>query len=409
MASTDGATNRARPRIAMVAGEASGDLLGAHLVEALKEALPGARFEGIGGPRMQAAGFEAWYPAESLSVRGYVEVLRHLPAILRIRNDLRARLTAAPPDLFIGVDAPDFNLGLAERLRARGIQTVQYVVPQIWAWRAQRIHQLKRAADRVLCLFPFEVPLLEEAGIPVSYVGHPLADQIPEVPNREAAREQFRLGATQTVIALLPGSRQSELEYMSDLFVRTAKLIHRQVRQVHFLVPLQSRPTRALFEHALYRNDAQGLPLTVLFGHAHMAMTAADGVLLASGTAALEAALLKRTMVVTYRLSPMTVMAIKRRHLLRYVSLPNVLAGRFVVPELLQDDATPENLTQALLNQIGDKEARGRQERVFLELHRQLKQNSHERTVEALLPMLGAPRDARSARLGRASPVGNTG
>jgi len=188
--------------------------------------------------------------------------------------------------------------------------------------------------------------------------------------------------------------------------VRTAKLIHKQVRQAHFLVPLQSRPTRAMFEDALYRNDAQGLPLTILFGHAHMAMTAADGVLLASGTAALEAALLKRTMVVTYRLSPMTVAAIRRRgHRLPYVSLPNILAGRFVVPEILQDDATPENLTQALLNQIGDKEVRSRQERVFLELHRQLRQNSRERTVEALLPMLAAPRDSRSTRVNRASPV----
>ncbi len=406
MASAEGAAHRARPRIAVVAGEASGDALGAHLIEALKEALPAARFEGIGGPRMQAAGFEAWHPAEALAVRGYVEVLSHLPAILRVRNDLRARLTAEPPDLFVGVDAPDFNLGLEAHLRARGIQTVQYVVPQIWAWRAQRIHQLKRAADRVLCLFPFEVPLLEQAGIPVSYVGHPLADQIPEAPNREAAREQFRLGATQTVIALLPGSRQSELEYMSDLFVRTAKLIHKQVRQAHFLVPLQSRPTRAMFEEALYRNDAQGLPITILFGHAHMAMTAADGVLLASGTAALEAALLKRTMVVTYRLSPMTVAAIKRRgHRLPYVSLPNILAGRFVVPEILQDDATPENLTQALLNQVGDKEVRSRQERVFLELHRQLRQNSRERSVEALLPMLTGTRDPRAPRVNRASAV----
>jgi lipid-A-disaccharide synthase len=407
MASADGATHRARPRIALVAGEASGDALGAHLIEALKEVLPAARFQGIGGPRMQATGFEAWHPAEALAVRGYVEVLRHLPAILRIRNDLRARLTAEPPDLFVGVDAPDFNLGLEEHLRARGIQTVQYVAPQIWAWRAQRIHQLKRAADRVLCLFPFELPLLERAGIPASYVGHPLADQIPETPNREAAREQFRLGATQIVIALLPGSRQSELEYMSDLFVRTAKLIHKQLRQAHFLVPLQSRPTRAMFEEALYRNDAQGLPITILFGHAHMAMTAADGVLLASGTAALEAALLKRTMVVTYRLSPMTVAAIKRRgHRLPYVSLPNILAGRFVVPEILQDDATPENLTQALLNQIGDKEVRGRQERVFLELHRQLRQNSRQRSVEALLPMLTRARDSRSPRVSRASAVG---
>jgi len=393
-------------RVAMVAGEASGDLLGAHLVEALRTALPGARFQGIGGPRMQAAGFEAWHPAEALAVRGYVEVLRHLPAILRIRNDVRARLIADPPDLFVGIDAPDFNLGLAEYLHARGIQTVQYVAPQIWAWRARRIHQIKRAFDQVLCLFPFEAPLLEQAEIPVRYVGHPLADEIPEVPNREAAREQFRLSGNQVVVALLPGSRQSELEYMSDLFVRTARLIARQVRSVHFLVPLQSRATRALFEDALYRNDAQELPLTILFGHAHLAMTAADGVLLASGTAALEAALLKRTMVVTYRASPLTVAAVKRRgYKLPYASLPNILAGRFVVPEILQDDATPENLAQALLNQIGDKVVRGRQEQVFLELHRQLRQNTRERLVETLVPLLTQGRGPRAATMSGANAV----
>jgi lipid-A-disaccharide synthase len=393
-----------QPRVAMVAGEASGDQLGAHLVAALEQALPGTRFHGIGGPRMQAEGFDAWYPAEALAVRGYVEVLRHLPQILRIRNELSARLIADPPDLFIGIDAPDFNLGLAERLHRHGIRTVQYVAPQIWAWRASRVHQIKRAIDQVLCLFPFEAPLLQQHQIPARYVGHPLADQLPEVPNREAAREQFRLSGNQLVVALLPGSRQSELEYMSDLFVRTARMIAKQVRNVHFLVPLQSRPTRTLFEQALYRNDAQDLPLTILFGHAHMAMTAADGVLLASGTAALEAALLKRTMVVTYRASPVTVAAVRRRgYKLPYASLPNILAGRFVVPEILQDDATPENLAQALLNQIGDKAVRSRQERVFLELHRQLRQNTGERVLEALLPMLAQPGGARRAPVARTS------
>lgn len=380
---------RRAPRIAMVAGEASGDVLGAHLVSALKQAVPAARFVGIGGPRMQAAGFDAWHPSEALAVRGYVEVIRHLPAILRIRRDLRDRLIAQPPDLFIGVDAPDFNLGLEEQLHRRGIRTVQYVAPQVWAWRAHRVHQLKRAVDHVLCLFPFEIPIMRGAGIPATFVGHPLADQIPLVPNREAARERFGLARSHTVIALLPGSRQSELEYMGDLFVQTARLIQRQVRGVHFLVPLQSRQTRAMFEAALYRNEAQDLPLTILFGHAHMAMTAADGVLLASGTATLETALHKRTMVVTYRLSPATYAAIRRRGgSLPYASLPNILAGRFVVPELLQDDATPENLAQALLNQIGDKVVRSRQERVFHDIHLQLRQDTRQRAVEALLPLI---------------------
>jgi lipid-A-disaccharide synthase len=385
-------------RIAMVAGEASGDFLGSHVVAALKARLPQARFLGIGGPRMQAAGFEVWHPSEALAVRGYVEVLRHLPRILGIRNDLRRRLLQDPPDLFIGVDAPDFNLGLEEGLRARGIRTVQYVSPQVWAWRSHRIHQLKRAVDHVLCLFPFEAPLLIEAGIDASYVGHPLADQIPEVPNRDAAREQFRLSTQQLVIALLPGSRQSELDYMSDLFVQAAVLIHRQARHAHFLVPLQTRQTRAMFEDALYRNQAQELPVTILFGHAQMAMTAADGVLLASGTATLEAALLKRTMVVTYKLSPATYKTIRRRgHRLPYVALPNVLAGRFVVPELLQEDATPANLAQAMLNQIGDKVLRARQEQVFLDLHRSLRQDSAGRIPDVLLPLLSGT-SARPAR-----------
>ncbi len=298
----------------------------------------------------------------------------------------------------MGVDAPDFNLGVEEKLRARGIRTVQYVAPQVWAWRSHRVHQLRRAVDRVLCLFPFEAPLLEQAGVPATYVGHPLADQVPEVPDRQSAREQFRLSSAHTVVALLPGSRVREVETMGELFIRSAQLIHRQVRNVHFLVPLLSRPTRGLFEQTLYRLEAQDLPLTILFGHAQMAMTAADSVLLASGTASLEAALLKRPMVVTYRLAPMTYALIRRRgYRLPYVALPNILAGRFVVPEILQDDATPENLAQAVLNQLGDKVVRQRQERAFLDLHLALRQNTREKAVEAIVPLL--------SRAGRPGPL----
>jgi lipid-A-disaccharide synthase len=349
---------------------------------------------------MQAAGFQSWYPAETLAVRGYVEVLRHLPEILRVRRELLRRLLAEPPDLFVGVDAPDFNLGLEEKLRGKGVRTVQYVAPQVWAWRSRRMHQLRRAADRVLSLFPFEVPLLEQAGVAVSFVGHPLADLLPEQPDRQGAREQFRLSSAHTVVALLPGSRVSEVDYMGELFIRTAQLIHRQLRNVHFLVPLQSRPTRSLFEERLYRLEAQDLPLTILFGHAHMAMTAADSVLLASGTASLEAALLKRPMVVTYRLSPMTYALIKRRgYQLPYVSLPNILAGGFVVPEILQEDATPDNLAQAVINQLGDKIARQAQERAFLDLHRALRQNTRQKAVEAIVALL-----SRSDQPGRLAP-----
>jgi lipid-A-disaccharide synthase len=375
-------------RIAMVAGEASGDLLGAHLVQALKQRLPAAQFFGIGGPKMQAAGFDPWYPSEALAVRGYVEVLRHLPSILRIRSELKRRLTADRPDLFIGVDAPDFNLGLEEALKARGITTVHYVSPSLWAWRGERIHKMKRAADKVLCLFPFEPALYEKVGMTAAYVGHPLGDMLPEHPDRGAAREQFRINAGRTVVALMPGSRQVEVEYMADTFIQVAKLIHRQIKNTQFLVPLVSRETRRQFEDAIYRNQAEDLPITILFGHAHLAITASDGVLLASGTATLEAALLKRPMLVTYKAPWLSFMIARPKIKVPYVALPNILAGRFVVPEIFQDDATPEVLAQALINQITDKEVRLRQESVFQEIHRSLRQNTAERAVEAILPLL---------------------
>ncbi len=395
-------------RIALVAGEASGDLLGSHLIESLKLRLPAARFFGIGGPRMEAAGFETWHPAQSLAVIGLVEVLHKLPSILRIRRNLRRRLIADPPDLFIGVDAPDFNLSLERALKARGITTVHYVSPSVWAWRRERIHKMKRACAKVLCLFPFEPELYAAAGIPASYVGHPLADMLPDKPDRAAARAQFRLPASRSVIALLPGSRQSELKHMADLFVQTAKLIHRQLKSAQFLVPLLSRETRRQFEDALYRNQAEDLPITILFGHAHLAMTASDGVLLASGTAALEAALLKRPMVVTYRGPWLSYAIVRSKVYLPYVSLPNVLAGRFVVPEIFQDEATPEVLAQALVNQIGDKEVRLHQERVFQDIHDRLRQNSGERAVEALLPLLpgASPSAARARSMVRAPEPG---
>ena len=389
MTPAEGAELSARAwRIAVVAGEASGDLLGSHLIEALKQRVPAAHFFGIGGPKMDAAGFEPWYPAEALAVRGYVEVLRQLPSILRIRADLRRRLIADPPDLFIGVDAPDFNLGLERALKARGITTVHYVSPSLWAWRRERIHKMKQACSKVLCLFPFEPQLYSQAGIPASYVGHPLADLLPDNPDREAARERFRVPAGRRVVALLPGSRQSELKYMADLFVQTAKLIQRQLKNAQFLVPLLSRETRRQFEDALYRNQGEDLPLTILFGHAHLAMAASDGVLLASGTAALEAALLKCPMVVTYKIPRLSYVIGRPKIFVRYISLPNTLAGRFVVPEIFQDEATPEVLAQALVNLIGDKEVRLRQERVFQDIHNSLRQNTSERAMEAVLPLL---------------------
>jgi len=381
-----------RIRIALVAGEASGDLLGAYLLEALKERIPRLEAYGIGGPRMQSAGMQSWYPMEWFAVRGYVEVIRSLPKLLRVRRELKRRLLADPPDLFIGIDAPDFNLDLEVALRAGGITTVQYVSPSIWGWRGDRIHKIKRAASKILALFPFEPAIYERAGVPVAYVGHPLADELPEYPDRDAAREQMRIPPKQTVVALLPGSRQSELREMGELFVATAKLVVEQIPNAHFLVPLVSRETRIIFEEAIYRQQAEALPMTILFGRAHMAMTAADAVLVASGTATLEAALLKRPMVISYKMPAISAWIMRRKAHLPYAGLPNILAGEFVVPELLQEEAIAENLAQALCNQLQDKVVRKRLEERFLEIHRSLRQGTAARAVEAILPLLGTGR-----------------
>jgi lipid-A-disaccharide synthase len=375
-------------RIAMVAGEASGDLLASHLIVALRKRLPQARFYGIGGPRMQAVGFDALYCCEKLAVRGYVEVLKHYWEIAGIRRALARRLLRERPDAFIGVDAPDFNLGLERRLKARGIPVIHYVSPSVWAWRGGRIKGIARSVSHMLALFPFEPALYQKQGIPVTYVGHPLADVLPLAVDRAAARERLNLPGDQLIFALLPGSRQSEVAYMGELFVETAQLLHERFPQARFLVPLATRETRQLFETAIYRRQAHDLPLTLLFGHSHDAMAAANIVLVASGTATLEAALLKRPMVITYRMSPLTYRLMWPRRYLPYVGLPNILAGRFVVPELLQDEATPFNLAQALANLAEDKQTCARLERLFASMHEQLRQNTAERAAAAIVPYL---------------------
>ncbi len=377
-------------RIAMVAGEASGDLLASHLIQALKAKLPNALFYGIGGPKMLGQGFEAWYPLEKLAVRGYVEVLRHYREIAGIRSDVKRRLLAEPPDVFIGVDAPDFNLALEKALKPRGIPSIHYVSPSIWAWRGNRIHKIGAAVSRVLALFPFEPKLYEEQGIPVSYVGHPLADMLPVDDGRNEARELLGLPLQQSVFALLPGSRQSELQYMADTFILTAREINKVLPDALFLVPLATRETRLLFETALYRCDARELPIRMLFGHAHEAMMASDAVLVASGTATLEAALLKRPMAIAYKMAPFSYRMMRRMGYLPYVGLPNILAGKFVVPEFIQDDATPENLAQALLNLYADKTTCARIGEVFRGIHLQLKQNTAEKAAAAILDSLSA-------------------
>ena len=376
--------------IALVAGEPSGDLLGAELIASVRARRPDIAFCGIGGPKMRAAGLDCWHPMELLAVRGYVEVLRRYREILAVRRKLVSRLRREPPDLFIGIDAPDFNLEVERRLRSRGVRTIHYVCPSIWAWRGERVKLLKEAADRVLALFPFEKALLEDNGVPATYVGHPLADLLPEFPDRAGTRDRLRLAASAPVIALLPGSRDGELEYMADLFVDTARRVHARLPDVQFLVPLVSRETRSRFERALYDRDAEDLPLQILFGHAHAALTAADAALVASGTATLEAALLRCPMVITYRMADWSWRLMRGKGYLPYGGLPNILAGRFVVPELVQEHATAENLAQALANLIGDPPVRRDLAEVFARMHRDLRQGSAERTSSAVLEVLGA-------------------
>lgn len=377
--------------IALVAGEASGDLLGSLLMAAIRQAAPDVRFIGIGGPKMQAVGMEVLFPLEKLAVNGYIEVLRHYRELVGIRRNLRERFIAEPPDLFIGIDAPDFNLDLEVALKQHGIPTVHYVSPSIWAWRGERIHKIKQAVSHILALFPFEAPLYQQAGVPVTYVGHPLADILPQNPNRAEMREQMRIMPRDAkLFAFLPGSRQSEVRRLAQTYIETAKLILRQLPGAQFLVPLASRETRTIFENELWKQEAQQLPITLLFGHAHDAMIAADGVLVASGTATLEAALLKCPMVITYKMSALSYRIARRKQYLPYVGLPNILAGKFVVPEILQDDATPENLAQALLNLVNNKHAVAELEQVFDDMHRTLRQDTAQKAAAAILPYLQA-------------------
>lgn len=374
--------------IAMVAGETSGDLLGAELIRELRRQRPELAFAGIGGPQMGSAGCTLWHDAETLAVRGYAEVLRHLPRLLLLRRDLVRRLLAAKPALYIGIDAPDFNLGVERSLKRQGLRTLHYVSPSLWAWRGERIRVIGEAADHVLVLFPFETQIYQSAGIPATYVGHPLADIAPLEPDRLAEKVALKLDKHRPAIALLPGSRQSELDLHADLFVATAAAVARALPEAQFLVPLATRETRARFEMALCREGAAAPRMDLLYGHAGKALAAADLALVASGTATLEAVLYRCPQVVAYRLRPATYRLVKRKLRLPYVALPNVLAGKFIVPELLQEEATPENLAQALLNLFADKLVRKRLERHHAALHAELRQNNAARAAAAVLGLL---------------------
>jgi lipid-A-disaccharide synthase len=370
--------------IGIAAGEASGDALAATLIRAMRDRIPRVRFAGIAGPRMQAAGCEAWHPLEALSVRGFAEVVTRLPELVSIRRALARRLLAESVPVFIGVDAPDFNLGLEKRLKRAGVRTVHFVSPSVWAWRRERVARIGRAVDRMLALFPFEPPIYEEAGVPVTFVGHPLAQDAATPGIRREAREQLKLGVAQPVFALLPGSRASELDMHASLVLETAAAIHAARPDAHFVVPLATRPTRERFEGTLYRLGLEKLPLTLLYGHATDALRAADVALVASGTATLEAALAGCPHVIFYRVTALTGYIVRRRLLLPWVGLPNILAGRFVVPELLQSDATVENLAQAAQNLYDDTVTRRRLETLFAGFAKALRADTGALAAEAV-------------------------
>ncbi len=374
-------------RIGIVAGEESGDLLGAGLLRALKARHPDLEAEGIAGPRMQAEGCECLYPMERLSVMGLFESFGRYPELIRQRRRLAAYFRAAPPDVFIGIDAPDYNLGLEGWLKSAGIPTVHYVSPSVWAWRSYRVKKIKRAVDRMLTLFPFEADFYRAHGVPVSFVGHPLADSLPAEPDRDAARVALGLHPRHEIVALLPGSRVSELRFLADLMVETARWLLGRRPGLHFLVPLANGPTRALFDETLARTG-QGLPITLVQGRSQEAMSAADVVLVASGTAALEAMLLSRPMVVTYKITDLSYFILRRLVKVRQYSLPNLLAGRALVPELIQNAAVPERLGAAVLRYLEHPDLCREAQAEFQRLGAQLRRNASEGAAEAVLELV---------------------
>ena len=375
--------------IGIVAGEASGDLLGSLLIRAVREAGIAADFYGIAGAKMQAAGARSLFPLEALSVRGYVEALGSLRTILRIRRELATRLSAQPPRAFIGVDAPDFNLALEKRLRRQGIPTIHFVSPSVWAWRPKRIRKVKAAVSHALLIFPFEEALYRAEGIPATYVGHPLAHALPE-PNRKLARERLGLGESADAewVVLMPGSRPGELKALAGLFIQTARALHTLRPQTRFMAPLVNRETRLAFEHAVHHEKADDLPIRILFGHAHDALQAADCALIASGTATLEALLLDCPHVISYKVPWLTYQIMKRQALQPWVGLPNILAERAFVPELLQDAATPEALAQSLAALLASADARQAQRDEFARQRGRLKRDTPRLIAEALRPFL---------------------
>lgn len=379
------------PTIAIIAGEVSGDILGAGLIHALKARYPQAKFIGIGGERMIAEGFETLFDMEELSVMGLVEVLKHLPRLLKIRRTIIEQLSALKPDVFIGIDAPDFNLDVELKLKQQGIKTIHYVSPSVWAWRQKRVYKIAAATNLVLAFLPFEKAFYDRFNVPCRFIGHTMADAIPLKPNREEACQLLNLDSTQRYVAMLVGSRGSEVEFLSEPFLQTAQLLHQRYPDVKFLVPLINQKRRQQFEQIKQR-VAPELDMILLDGNARAAMIAAEATLLASGTAALEAMLCKSPMVVGYRMKPFTYFLAKRLVKTKYISLPNLLADEMLVPELIQDDCHPTKLAEKLSLYLSEDKSAVQTRHVllqrFAELHQMIQCNADQQAAQAVIDLL---------------------
>jgi lipid-A-disaccharide synthase len=385
-------------RFALCAGEASGDLLGAGLVEQLRARFPDAQFAGIGGDAMRAAGFEAWHDAQELAVMGLAEVLAHLPRLLQLRRGFRQRVLDWQPDAFIGIDAPDFNLGVEKWLKQRGVRTVHYVSPSVWAWREKRAERIGQSADRVLCLFPMEPPIYARHDVDARFVGHPLADAMPLEPDRAAARAQLGVPADAPVLAVLPGSRLGEIARLGEPFLAAAAKVAAEIPGLQVVIPAANAACRQALEALISRSPVTGTQPRLLDGQARTAMVAADVVLLASGTATLEAMLAKRPMVVGYRIAPLTYAIVKGLGMLKVdrYALPNVLAGADLAPELMQADCTPGKLADAVLGWFRNPDSVASLQSRYREIHEELRQDASSRAAEAVAGLIGGPQDAGS-------------
>ena len=379
------------PTIAIIAGEVSGDILGAGLIHALKARYPHAKFIGIGGERMIAEGFETLFDMEELSVMGLVEVLKHLPRLLKIRRSIIEQLSALKPDVFIGIDAPDFNLDVELKLKQQGIKTIHYVSPSVWAWRQKRVYKIAAATNLVLAFLPFEKAFYDRFNVPCRFIGHTMADAIPLKPNRDDACQLLNLDPAQRYVAMLVGSRGSEVEFLSEPFLQTAQLLHQRYPDVKFLVPLINQKRRQQFEQ-IKQCVAPELDMILLDGNARAAMITAEATLLASGTAALEAMLCKSPMVVGYRMKPFTYFLAKRLVKTKYVSLPNLLADEMLVPELIQEDCNPTKLAEKLSLYLSEDKSAVQNRHVllqrFAELHQRIQCNADQQAAQAVIDLL---------------------